>query len=250
MAATAAPARSPCWQAGNDGSRSIGQWSPARGQTFLALGETLSFARASERCNVAQPSPARAIGKLTDELGGPLFRAPAQPHRLTDRSRPMRAQLVTMHSAGEADHAETRDFHIPVKAPPGSASGARSARPHRRRSARAGPNGERLDLTRHAARSAVLIEELMSGALDMARLAASTPGRSIARATASSGRPATAARRSPRDPRGGLEGEDDLRHVDCELPAHSRRPASPAMRAGAHRMPRRPQGIPRRARGL
>lgn len=39
---------------------------------FLALCETLNFARAAERCNVSQPSLTRAVQKLEQELGGLL----------------------------------------------------------------------------------------------------------------------------------------------------------------------------------
>lgn len=39
---------------------------------FLALCETMNFARAAERCNVSQPSLTRAVQKLEYELGGLL----------------------------------------------------------------------------------------------------------------------------------------------------------------------------------
>jgi len=41
---------------------------------FLVLCEELSFTRAAQRCNVAQPSVTRAIRNLERELGGVLFR--------------------------------------------------------------------------------------------------------------------------------------------------------------------------------
>ncbi|MBV8800172.1 MAG: LysR family transcriptional regulator [Alphaproteobacteria bacterium] len=40
---------------------------------FLAVAEEQNFRRASEQCNVTQPSLARAIMVLEDELGGLLF---------------------------------------------------------------------------------------------------------------------------------------------------------------------------------
>src|SRR5271156_5886686 len=41
---------------------------------FLAVADELNFTRASEQCNVTQPSLSRAIKLLEEELGGPLFR--------------------------------------------------------------------------------------------------------------------------------------------------------------------------------
>jgi hypothetical protein len=40
---------------------------------FLAVSEELNFTRASEKCNVTQPSLSHAIKLLEEELGGPLF---------------------------------------------------------------------------------------------------------------------------------------------------------------------------------
>lgn len=40
---------------------------------FLAVFEARNFTRAAERCSVSQPALTKAIKKLEDELGGPLF---------------------------------------------------------------------------------------------------------------------------------------------------------------------------------
>ena len=49
---------------------------------FLAVARDLHFTRASENCNVSQPSLSRAIKLLEEELGGALF------HRERDRTHP------------------------------------------------------------------------------------------------------------------------------------------------------------------
>jgi hypothetical protein len=51
---------------------------------FLAVAEELNFTRASERCNVTQPSLSRAIKLLEEELGGLLFHRERDSTRLTD----------------------------------------------------------------------------------------------------------------------------------------------------------------------
>lgn len=60
---------------------------------FLAVCETLNFTRAAEHCNVAQPSLTRAIKKLEDELGGPLFRRERNNTHLTDLGTLVRPHL-------------------------------------------------------------------------------------------------------------------------------------------------------------
>jgi DNA-binding transcriptional LysR family regulator len=51
---------------------------------FLALCETLNFARAAERCGVCQPSLTRAVQKLEHELGGLLIRRERRMTHLTE----------------------------------------------------------------------------------------------------------------------------------------------------------------------
>ena len=50
---------------------------------FLAVFEARNFTRAAERCRVSQPALTRAIKKLEDELGGPLFHRERDGAKLT-----------------------------------------------------------------------------------------------------------------------------------------------------------------------
>jgi DNA-binding transcriptional LysR family regulator len=56
---------------------------------FLAAARTLNFTQAAQECNVAQPSLARAIQQLEDELGGDLFRRERKYSHLTDLGQRM-----------------------------------------------------------------------------------------------------------------------------------------------------------------
>ena len=51
---------------------------------FLALCETLNFARAAERCGVSSPSLTRSVQKLEQELGGLLIRRERRLTHLTE----------------------------------------------------------------------------------------------------------------------------------------------------------------------
>jgi LysR family transcriptional regulator, hydrogen peroxide-inducible genes activator len=64
---------------------------------FLAVAEELNFTRASERCNVTQPSLSRAIKLLEDELGGTLFYREREPTRLTDLGHMVRPHLQSVY---------------------------------------------------------------------------------------------------------------------------------------------------------
>jgi DNA-binding transcriptional LysR family regulator len=67
---------------------------------FLALCETLNFARAAERCNVSQPSLTRAVQKLEQELGGLLICRERRLTHLTELGELVRPMLgeVLSHS--------------------------------------------------------------------------------------------------------------------------------------------------------
>ena len=62
---------------------------------FLLLCEELSFTRAAQRCNVAQPTLTKAMRSLERELGGPLFRRrPVELSALGKAIRPYLEQIA------------------------------------------------------------------------------------------------------------------------------------------------------------
>ncbi len=74
---------------------------------FVGLCKTLNFTRAAELCNVTQPALTRAIQKLEDELGGPLFQRERNLTQLTELGRLMWPLLEQTLSAAESarEHA-------------------------------------------------------------------------------------------------------------------------------------------------
>lgn len=69
---------------------------------FLAVCRTLNFTRAAEECNVAQPSLTRAVQKLEEELGGPLFHRERANTHLTELGRMMLPHLEQTFAAAQA----------------------------------------------------------------------------------------------------------------------------------------------------
>jgi DNA-binding transcriptional LysR family regulator len=69
---------------------------------FLAVARELNFTRAADECHVSQPSLTRAIQKLEEELGGPLFRRERSRTHLTDLGRLMLPHLERTFEAAEA----------------------------------------------------------------------------------------------------------------------------------------------------
>ncbi|WP_420583644.1 LysR family transcriptional regulator [Ruegeria sp.] len=63
---------------------------------FLKVCEIGNFTRAARSCNVSQPSLSRAITKLEQELGGPLFERSADGVRLTAFGNEIRPYLQDM----------------------------------------------------------------------------------------------------------------------------------------------------------
>ncbi len=84
---------------------------------FLAVCETLNFTRAAKHSNVSQPSLGRAIGKLEQELGGPLFRRERNLSHLTDLGRLMKPYLENIYSSSEAARVEAKSFREIETAP-------------------------------------------------------------------------------------------------------------------------------------
>lgn len=77
---------------------------------FLAVADQLNFTRAAERLHVAQPSLTRAIQKLEDELGGPLFRRERANTHLTELGRMMLPHLSASLAAAETAKKHAASF--------------------------------------------------------------------------------------------------------------------------------------------
>lgn len=77
---------------------------------FLALSRTLNFTRAAEECNVTQPTLTRAVQKLEDELGGPLFNRERNLTHLTELGRLMLPHLEQTYAAANAAKDLAKSF--------------------------------------------------------------------------------------------------------------------------------------------
>jgi len=84
---------------------------------FLAASETLNFTRAAERCHVSQPALTRAVKKLEDELGGPLFRRERSRTHLTDLGKVMREHLGRVDATSQDAVVAARALLSLEKAP-------------------------------------------------------------------------------------------------------------------------------------
>ena len=84
---------------------------------FLAVCDTLNFTRAAKRCHVSQPALTRAIKKLEEELGGPLFRRERTLTHLTDLGRMMKPHLAQSLACARAALVTAQDFRRLEKAP-------------------------------------------------------------------------------------------------------------------------------------
>jgi len=77
---------------------------------FLAVSRTLNFTRAAEDCNVSQPALTRAIQKLEQELGAPLFRREGRRTHLTDLGRAMMPPLQQSLEAAEQAKEQAENY--------------------------------------------------------------------------------------------------------------------------------------------
>src|SRR5215469_17920618 len=77
---------------------------------FVALCETLNFARAAERCGVTSPSLTRAVQKLEHELGGVLIRRERRLTHLTELGRLVRPMLEEVLAHAENTRTAAHRF--------------------------------------------------------------------------------------------------------------------------------------------
>ena len=73
---------------------------------FVSLANHLNFTKASEHCDVSQPSLTRAIQSLEAELGGPLFRRERANTHLTELGQLIRPYLTAVVENAIAAKAE------------------------------------------------------------------------------------------------------------------------------------------------
>lgn len=77
---------------------------------FLAVARSMNFTRAADECNVTQPALSKAVKKLEDELGGPLFFRERANTNLTDLGRLMLPHLERTYNAAESARSEARGY--------------------------------------------------------------------------------------------------------------------------------------------
>lgn len=77
---------------------------------FLAAARLLNFTRAADECNVSQPSLTKAIQKLEEEFGGPLFRRERARTHLTELGKAMLPHLQRTYDAAQAARQLAKDM--------------------------------------------------------------------------------------------------------------------------------------------
>jgi DNA-binding transcriptional LysR family regulator len=138
---------------------------------FVTLTKTLNFTRAAEQCNVSQPAFSRAVQRLEDELGGPLFFRERNLTQLTELGRAMRPHLEAMLDAAAAASAlaQAKREHAPasLKIGLGPGIGAAAVAGAVREVAAALPGAQ---IYFNESGPAMLIEAMLSDMLDCALL--------------------------------------------------------------------------------
>ena len=194
---------------------------------FLAVCDTMNFTRAAAACNVAQPSLTRAIKKLEDELGGPLFRRERSRTHLTDLGRLVQPYLEQMLDASQTVRSKADSFGrletAPLRLGVMCTIGPLHMVPFLTRFRDEVPG---LEVSIREARGSLLVEELMSGALDLAIIGLPAyPDRLDARELYQERYVITFPRghrfeRYESVPVSELIGEEYLMRVNCEYPEH------------------------------
>ena len=143
---------------------------------FVAAAELLNFTRAAESCNVTQPALTRAIKKLEEELGGPLFRREGRRMHLTELGRKVHPRFEQALSLTKLAQEEALDFSRMVNAKLDLGCMCTIA-PSRVMSLIQFFNckAPQLKICIHEASGRSLVEKLLSGELDVAILALPVP---------------------------------------------------------------------------
>lgn len=84
---------------------------------FLAASRTLNFTRAARECNVSQPALTKAIRKLEEELGAPLYFREGRKVILSAFGQSMIPHLEQIIRGAEATRIMARNFRLLNRAP-------------------------------------------------------------------------------------------------------------------------------------
>lgn len=83
----------------------------------LEAAETLNFTRAAERCNVSQPALTKAVKRLEQELGAPIFSREGKRIRLSAFGRSILPTLRQMQDQAERAKSIAQDYRLLDKVP-------------------------------------------------------------------------------------------------------------------------------------
>jgi DNA-binding transcriptional LysR family regulator len=135
---------------------------------FLAAARLLNFTRAAIECNVSQPSLTKAIQKLEDEFGAPLFRRERARTHLTELGKAMLPHLERSFEAAQTAKQMARGMGRAEIAP--LALGVARTVEHAMLAQVLGELGKSLtglELALASGSSRELIELAMAGSLDL-----------------------------------------------------------------------------------